>query len=117
MEDSVVYRILRDQWFLEWFLDWDGGFEWDKGNSYKLAKHGLTVVAVEEFFNRTTVIHGKIEEPSESSWNEDRFLITQRTVNDGKCFSIIVTVREERLRVITCRRSWPEEETRHESRS
>jgi uncharacterized DUF497 family protein len=113
----VVYRILRDQWFLDWFSEWNGGFEWDKGNTHKPAKHGLTIEAVEKFFDRTTIIHGRIEEPSESSWEEERFLITQRTVDDGKCFSIIVTVREDLLRVVTCRRSWPEEEARHDSKS
>ena len=113
----MVYRILRDQWFLDWFAEWAGGFDWDLGNSQKPVKHGLSIADIEEFFSRTTVVHGRIEEPFNANWTEERFLLTQRSPHVGKCFSIIATVRADHLRIVTCRRSWPEEEARHDSNS
>ena len=51
----MVYRILRDQWFLDWFAEWAGGFDWDLGNSQKPVKHGLSIADIEEFVSRSAV--------------------------------------------------------------
>lgn len=109
----MVIRLVRDESFAHWLLQWSGLFEWDAGNTDKLGKHSLNQIQVEAFFNAKIVLQGLIERPSDAFWTESRYLVTLRSIADLKCFSLIVTPRGKALRIISCRRSRPDEEKRH----
>ena len=80
-------------------LDKYKGFEWNKGNSSKPQKHGLTLTETEEaFFDEDKVIfadwkHSKIE---------PRITLLAKT-KKGRLLNITYTIRARKIRVITAR--------------
>lgn len=74
-------------------------FEWDKGNSDKPKKHGLTLEETEEvFFDEFKVIFADWGH----SKNEQRITLLGKT-KKGKLLNITYTIRKNKIRVITAR--------------
>lgn len=74
-------------------------FEWDKGNSEKPKKHGLTTEETEEaFFDDNKVVFRDWEH----STTERRITLLGKTKKD-KLLNITYTVRKNKIRVITAR--------------
>ncbi|MBI3541602.1 MAG: BrnT family toxin [Deltaproteobacteria bacterium] len=90
-------KLELDAEFLRWLSEWDGEFEWDKGNCDKNEKHGLNRVEIESIFESSVYVAGKIMDIEESRW-----LLLGETGSKG--WALIVTSRDEKLRVISCRR-------------
>ena len=76
------------------------GFDWDDGNIYKNeAKHGIRWTTVEEiFFNKPLLI----VEDFKHSCNECRCLALGID-NNGTKLSVIFTLRDNKIRVISAR--------------
>ncbi len=74
-------------------------FEWDKGNSDKPKKHGLTLEETEEvFFDEGRVIFGDWEH----SKIEQRITLLGKT-KKGKLLNVTYTTRKNKIRVVTAR--------------
>jgi len=74
-------------------------FEWDRGNSEKPRKHGLTLAETEEaFINENKVIF----DDWEHSATEQRITLLGKT-KGGKLLNITYTIRAKKIRVITAR--------------
>jgi uncharacterized protein len=77
------------------------GFEWDKGNEQKNAKHGVTPAEAEQvFLNEPTVITPDMSH----SGQEQRYRALGKT-NAGRQLTVIFTLRnnDTLLRVISAR--------------
>jgi uncharacterized DUF497 family protein len=84
-------------------------FEFDEQKSLvNLEKHGIDFVQAQELWNDPYLI----EIPAKTI-DEPRFLIIGRI--KGKHWSAIITHRSENIRIISVRRSRPEEENLYES--
>ena len=81
---------------------WDGEFHWDANNLKKLKKHEVTQEDVESVFYDSFLFMGKIVEPPDKNWNEDRYAILGRNKNN-RTLAVVWTVRDGRVRPITCR--------------
>lgn len=76
-------------------------FEWNKGNSDKPKKHGLTLEETEEaFFDDKKVIFGDWKH----SIAEERITLLGKTKKD-KLLNITYTIRRNKIRVITAEQS------------
>ncbi len=77
-------------------------FEWDKGNRNKnLGKHSVTDTESEEvFFDREK----KISNDKFHSGKEERFILLGKT-KQKKVLYVVFTLREERIRIISSRRT------------
>ncbi len=74
-------------------------FDWDKGNSEKPKKHGLTLEETEEaFVDDNKIIFGDWKH----SIAEQRITLFGKTKKD-KLLNITYTVRKKKIRVITAR--------------
>lgn len=74
-------------------------FVWDKGNSEKPKKHGLTLEETEEaFFDENKIVFGDWKH----SGIEQRITLLGKTKKDI-LLNIIYTVRDNKIRVITAR--------------
>ena len=74
-------------------------FEWDKANSEKPKKHGLTPEEVEEaFFDDHKVVFGDWKH----STAEQRITLLGKT-KKGRLLNITYTIRKNKIRVITAR--------------
>lgn len=81
-------------------LDRIDGFEWDDGNRDKnLLKHDITTGEAEEVFNNLPL---KLYDDPEHSEREQRYLAYGKT-NAGKLLTVIFTIRENKIRVISAR--------------
>lgn len=99
-----------DPEFIEWFSESSRALEWDEGNIRKNEKHFITYKEIEEIFESPIYVAGKILlSPSE----ESRWLMLGEANNKG--WSLIVTRRREKLRVISCRRQRKKEAQFYES--
>jgi len=75
-------------------------FEWDKGNSDKnLIKHGVTNQEAEEVFDNKPFL---LSEDFKHSIKEKRFQALGRT-NQGRFLFLSITIREDRVRIISVR--------------
>ena len=84
-------------------------FEFDEQKSRKnLAKHGIDFNEAQELWKDASLI----EVPAETT-DEPRFLIVAR--HKGKHWSAIATTRGEKIRIVSVRRSRPEEVAIYES--
>jgi uncharacterized DUF497 family protein len=84
-------------------IDWTKitGFDWDKGNTRKNEKHGVTMAEAEQtFFNAPLLVL----EDSKHSNQETRFHALGKT-DDKRLLHITFTVRHngEKIRVISAR--------------
>ena len=77
------------------------GFDWDDGNILKNEiKHGLKWQVIEEvFFNEPLII---VEDFKHSNSSECRCLALGK-IDDGMLISVIFTIRENKIRVISAR--------------
>lgn len=91
-----------DPEILTWLSKWTGQFQWDEGNEQKNEKHGITSSQIESIFNAPIYVAGKITSIEESRW-----LLLGETNDKG--WALIVTVRGQKLRIISCRRQRKEE--------
>ena len=74
-------------------------FEWDKGNSEKPPKHGLTLTETEEaFFDENKVMFADWRH----SGSEQRMTLLGKT-KKGRLLNITYTIRAKKIRVITAR--------------
>ncbi|TVQ79612.1 MAG: BrnT family toxin [Bradymonadales bacterium] len=91
-----------------WLYKWSEApsFDWDKGNLRKLKKHGLIRSQVEELAE-DFVFAGRIARPDlkESRWE---LIGTDR---NGDCLAMTFTIRNGRLRPISCRPAHTMEKT------
>ena len=75
------------------------GFEWDKGNEQKNAKHGVSPAEAEQvFLNEPLVVMDDLKH----SGNELRFHALGQT-SDGRLLHITFTIRTTLIRVISAR--------------
>ena len=74
-------------------------FEWDKGNSGKNKKHGVSDEEAEEIFSDSN--KAKYPDPKHSN-TESRFVLTGQTRNRRQLL-IIYTIRNNRIRIISAR--------------
>jgi len=74
-------------------------FKWDKGNSDKPKKHGLTLEETEEvFFDENKIVF----DDWKHSGAEQRITLLGKT-KKGRLLNITYTLRENKIRVITAR--------------
>lgn len=78
---------------------WDQTLEWDSGNTDKLKKHGFSQNDVDKIFKSDFFFTGEVV----GDWGERRFLIYAHL--DSKYATVAWTPRENKIRVISCRRS------------
>lgn len=109
-------QVTGDEGFRAWLMAWSGMFQWDEGNTGKLAKHNFTTDDVEEFFEADVFFAGRVTGKDSERWEEERFMLIIRPEPSGPCISLFVTARGDALRIVSCRRSRPEEERRHDQR-
>ena len=103
-------KLVSDESLELWFQKlWDGSLDWDEANLKKLPKHGLMKHHVENLLSNPFSLEGKIVEPENENWNESRFLLLG-SLDSGKGYALIFTIRKTKLRLITCRRMRQNEE-------
>ncbi|MBU3978419.1 BrnT family toxin [Patescibacteria group bacterium] len=90
-------------------------FEWDKGNHDKnFKKHNISNQEAEEvFINDPKFI---LSDRKHSSEKEARYMLWGRT-NHKKAITIIFTIRNEKIRIISCRDMHKKERREYESKS
>ncbi|MBP9706498.1 MAG: BrnT family toxin [Oligoflexales bacterium] len=109
---EVVYDSIIELWLAE---TWDLTLDWDEANTEKLGKHATTVDQVESLFDSNFILGGKIIPPATTAWNEDRFIIFGQT-RDGTRLTIVWTIRENKIRPISCRRMRSNESKNYQKR-
>jgi len=72
-----------------------GGFEWDRGNSAKCQKHGVSVGEIEELFQNEP----RVAPDPEHSQEEGRLLAVGRT-NAGRPLFVAFTLRSREGRLL-----------------
>lgn len=77
------------------------GFDWDKGNSRKDEKHGVSMAEAEQVFFNTPLLF--LEDPKHSN-QENRFHALGKT-DDNRLLHITFTLRDsgQKIRVISAR--------------
>ena len=86
-------------------------FEWDKGNIEKnWVKHRVSKQEIEEVFGNEPLL---IDEDSEHSQKELRFQALGQT-DDGRKLFLSLTIRGEKVRVISARNMNKKEEVTYE---
>lgn len=96
--------VVYDPKLAEWLTThWDQTLDWDNANTRKLGKHATTVEKVESILDGTFILGGRIIPPDGTEWNEERFILYGRA-DDGRKFTIIWTIRGNKIRPISCRR-------------
>lgn len=84
-------------------------FEFDSAKSAaNLAKHGIDFTAAQSIWRDTH----RIEVPARTT-DEPRWMVIGQV--DGRCWSAVVTYRNEHVRIISVRRSREEEVAMYES--
>ncbi|CAN5138988.1 BrnT family toxin [soil metagenome] len=87
-------------------------FEWDKGNKDKnLEKHRVTNREAEEIFNNQPVVI--LEDQTHSTKIEKRYQIIGAT-NKKRVLNIIITIREDKVRIISARDANRKEKEKYE---
>ena len=79
---------------------WTGNVDWDEHNLGKLSKHGFSRTEVEEALAVEFVFAGEVV----GDFGERRFVLFGK-LSDDRHMTIAWTVRENKLRPISCRRS------------
>jgi len=99
--DKTIYAWLQNKW--------DGSLDWDTHNLFKLQKHDVTSEEIEYLVENKFAFLGKIVEPERVSFGEHRYLLLG-VVPNGRHFAIIFTIRNSKVRPISCRRMRKNEE-------
>jgi uncharacterized DUF497 family protein len=106
-------KLVEDRKAEKWLREtWDGKFQWDVGNKEKLAKHKVTQREIEHLFQKRNVFAGRIIPPPNATWSEEARYLQLGTTPDERTFSVIWTIRETRIRPISCRRQREDEKKR-----
>lgn len=88
---------------------WMGNVDWDEHNIGKLSKHGFSRTEVEEALADDFVFAGEVV----GEFGERRFVLFGK-ISDGRHMTIAWTMRRNKLRPISCRRSRDAEKKRFE---
>ena len=88
-----------------------GLFQWDRGNSTKNRKHGVRNEDVEELFLSPFVLGGRIIEPYHP---ENRWILFGQSLA-GRKLSLIFTIRDDKIRAVSCRSMRKEEKRIYET--
>lgn len=108
--------IVADDLTADWLVNgWDQTLDWDDGNVGKLTRHGMTVAVVESVLDGNLAFGGRIVPPAGSKWSEERFLIYGQAAN-GRDIAIIWTIRDNKIRPISCRRMRANERKNYQSK-
>lgn len=75
------------------------GFEWDQGNLEHIKKHNVNYQECEEVFTNKPLTINKDETHSQK---EERFSV-QGLTNDLRLLTLIITIRNKKIRVIAAR--------------
>ncbi len=93
-----------------WPFEQVTGFDWDKGNEQKNAKHGVTSAEAEQvFLNEPLVVIDDLKH----SDTETRFHALGQT-REGRLLHITFTVRTSKIRIISARDMHRKERTVYE---
>lgn len=83
-------------------------FEFDPAkSSANLAKHGIDFETAQELWNEASFVEGPVQWPGEERWMRVAML-------DGKVWSAVFTWRGDKIRLISVRRSRPDEVSEYE---
>ncbi len=97
------------RWFEELLITKEV-FQWDRGNSTKNAKHGVSQKEIESLFLGSFVLGGRITEPHHI---ENRWVMFGESAA-GRRLTLIFTVRDNLIRPISCRPMRKEERKLYE---
>jgi uncharacterized DUF497 family protein len=76
------------------------GFDWDEGNKEKnWIKHGVDFLECEEVFLNKPLIIG---DDTKHSSQENRYLVLGQS-NAGRALFLVITIRKDKVRVISAR--------------
>lgn len=89
----------------------DTSFQWDRWNLEKLQKHRVTKTEVEEILSLPFVLGGRIIEPYHP---ENRWILFGATEKSRR-LTLIFTVRDDRIRPISCRAMRRKEKVMYET--
>ena len=79
-------------------------FEWDeKKRESTIKKHGIDFADAARIFDGRPTVHVPSKRP-----DEDRWIATARL--SGRFVSVVYTYRDSRIRIITTRRAWKNEQ-------
>ncbi len=96
-------EIVADEEVETWLKKvWEGGFEQDDGNRYKTAKHDVTPEQIDTITAKEMAFLGSIVEPEGVSFEENRYILLG-IILDKRAFALVCTIREEKVRPISCR--------------
>jgi uncharacterized DUF497 family protein len=71
-------------------------FDWDDGNRGHIARHGVTPEEAEQVY---------LNDPIEEGWSEEDGEVRLSYIgetNEGRILDLVITMREELVRVVTC---------------
>ena len=107
---KLAFDASADLW-LENFIPTGETFDWDKGNIHKNLKHCISDEEIESiFWMQEFVLMGKVIDPPQSEW---RGIILGLTETE-KLVTLVFTLRNDRLRPISCRVMRPSERRYYE---
>ncbi|BBH54370.1 BrnT family toxin [Fluviispira sanaruensis] len=107
-------QIASDKEVETWLTNvWNGEFDWDEGNTQKTSKHGVTPEQIETIIQNEMVFLGRIVEPDGVNFGENRYILLG-IILDGRGFTLICTIRTEKVRPISCRRMRDNEKRAYE---
>ncbi|HAH08433.1 MAG TPA: hypothetical protein DCM05_18215 [Elusimicrobia bacterium] len=99
--------------WLEGFAPSSEAFDWDEGNQGKNLRHSITDAEIESLlWRREFTFAGRILEPAHAEW---RGLILGLAEN-GRLWALIFTLRQGRIRPISCRPARDTERRLYEAR-
>jgi uncharacterized DUF497 family protein len=104
-----MMQLQFDSDIVNWFSRWPEEFDWDEGNIEKNKKHGIEYFEIEKIFKSPFYIAGRIVQTEE----EPRWLVLGEVKSKG--WALIITTRDQKLRVISCRRQREKEAKFYES--
>jgi len=108
---KIIPDDIIGHWIKEFFPS-HGNFDWNNGNRFKNIKHGVTWEDVESIFYNDFVFEGRITEPEHS---EKRYILLGKD-SKKRTLTLIFTIRNHRLRPISCRPMRKEECERYEEK-
>jgi len=115
-QTNVLYHYIHQWRTEESVFDFEAiiGFDWDEGNREKnWIKHGVDYRECEEvFFNRPLIVGDEIKH----SVQEKRYFVLGRS-NAGRRLFLAITIRKDKVRVISARAQSRKERQIYEQQS
>ena len=106
-------RFEQDEELARWFEELvitNDVFQWDRGNSTKNVKHGVSQKEIESLLLGSFVLGGRIIEPHHI---ENRWVLFSESMT-GRRLTLIFTIRDNLIRPISCRAMREEERKLYE---